>query len=74
MGIKSEEREYSVHVDPTDFHDGQTYGFERWSDGLMIEKRMDEIIINAANNSTSRTSGKHYTWTMADLIEEPVRG
>lgn len=79
-------REYGVIIDEDDLIENDqrcgVWGFECFRDGIKVEKRMDDIIITAANCSALKgpngeppkiPRGYHYSWFGGEPFEEPMR-
>lgn len=77
---------YGVIIDEEDLdengHSQGVWGFECFPDGLKVEKRMDDIIITAANYALHPgpngqppkcPGGYHFSWMGTDPIEDPKR-
>ncbi len=79
MTTKTRKFPYGILVREDDIAAGQLFGFEHFmgEKDEMIEKRMDEIIITAANYASCPTGlipgAKHFTWMVAEPFEDPIR-
>ena len=77
-----------IDVDSPCDEDGHIWGYERFSDGVSVEKPMDEIIITAANYAAADVRkaccltqppespehpGYHFSWMGPSTFEEPKR-
>ncbi len=81
----AKDRLYGVLVDQDDMEDSVAsevghWGYETFGDGHSAEKRMDDIIITAANHSCDpkgglKPRGRHFTWMAipGPAFEEPKR-
>jgi hypothetical protein len=77
---------YGVMIDEDDLekngHARGVWAFECFPDGVSVEKRMDDVIITAANCALLRgpngeapkvPDGYHYSWFGLDAFEDPKR-
>ena len=70
--------DYFITVDEAAVDNGELVAFEHWPDyAFATEKRMDQIIIEAANFSTvmghKNVGAEHYSLFDKPLFEEPRR-
>lgn len=65
MGVIAPGRTYGILIDEDDIDlsaEEGVWGFECFDDGSSSEKRMDDIIITAANYHAARSDGYHFSW------------
>lgn len=78
MATKPRTFPYGVLIDETDVEADELFGYEHfYGDSEKREKRMDEIIITAANYAAAPggplEGHKHFSWMCAPPMEDPTR-